>query len=85
MASIRSRITANRFSNGVPWFSTSGRFHPPPTPNRKRPPDSRSRLATCLAVTKTSRCATRQMPVASFRRVVACAAIASDTKGSAVR
>ena len=36
-------------------------------PKRKRPPEIRSRLATSLASHTGSRCATRQMPVPSFR------------------
>jgi len=33
----------------VPWFSISSAFHPAPTTKLKRPPDSRSRLATVFA------------------------------------
>ena len=39
---------------------------PPPMPNRKRPPESRSRLATSLAVVMVSRSMTRQMPGADL-------------------
>src|SRR5436190_1263329 len=54
-------------------------------PNTKRPPDSRSRLATALAVTIGSRCATRQIPVPTTSRSVTAAAIARATNGSRVR
>src|SRR5713101_6657903 len=51
-------------------------------PSWKRPPESRSRLATDLAVVIVSRSMIRQMPVPTFRRVVTAAAYMSDTNGS---
>ena len=51
-------------------------------PNRKRPPETWSRLATALAVWIGSRWTTRQIPVATLSRVVAAAAAASVTNGS---
>ena len=68
----------------MPWFSISSVFHPAPTPNSKRPPDRKSRLATSLAVTIGSRWMTRQMPVPMRRRRVAAAAAVKATKGSRV-
>ena len=53
-------------------------------PKRKRPPESRSRLATSLAVVMGSRSMIRQMPVPSLRRLVAAAAAISETNGSKV-
>ena len=58
----------------VPWCSISSAFQPPPMPSSKRPLDSRSRLATDLAVVMVSRSMIRQMPVPIFRRVVTAAA-----------
>ena len=66
----------------VPWSAISSRFHPAPTPNRNRPPESRSRLATSLAVWMVSRWMTRQMPVPTFSVVVAAAAAMRPTNGS---
>jgi len=73
-----------RLLNSVPWFSISSAFHPAPMPKRNRPPDSRSRLATSLAVVIGSRSMIRQMPVPILRRVVAAAAAIRETKGSKV-
>src|SRR6516225_7182692 len=56
----------------------------PPMPKTKRPPESRSRLATDLAVTIGSRCGTSAIPVPRQRVRVAAAANASPTKGSCV-
>ena len=47
---MRSRISLKRVSNSVPWLAISSAFQPPPMPNMKRPPDSWSSVATCLAV-----------------------------------
>ncbi len=82
MASTRSRSRRQRVLKAVPWSSISSAFQPPPMPNRKRPPDSRSRVATSLAVVIGSRSTTRQMPVPSLRRRVAAAAATSAMKGS---
>ena len=68
----------------VPWFSISSRFQPPPTPNRNRPPERRSTVATSLAVTIGSRSTTRQMPVPSRSRSVQAATAPRTTKGSGV-
>ena len=38
IASIRSRIREKRVLKTVPWLAISSAFHPPPTPNTKRPP-----------------------------------------------
>src|SRR5712671_3633661 len=51
-------------------------------PEDEAAPDSRSRLATHLAVTMGSRCAMRQMPVPITSLRVAAAAKDSATKGS---
>ena len=82
MASTRSRITAMRCLKSVPWLRISSAFQPAPMPNRKRPFETRSRVATLFAVWSGSRCTTRQMPVATFSVVVTAAAAASATKGS---
>jgi hypothetical protein len=65
-------------------LAISSRFQPPPTPKRKRPFETRSIEATCLAVWMGSRCTTRQMPVASRIFRVTAAAAVSATNGSRV-
>ena len=70
MASTLSRMRRKRVSGSVPWFSISSRFQPAPTPNRKRPPEMWSSVATSFAVTIGSRSITRQTPVPSFSRSV---------------
>jgi hypothetical protein len=82
IASTRSRITAKRDANAVPWSAISSAFQPAPMPNRNRPPETWSSVATAFAVWIGSRCTTRQMPVATFNRFVTAAAAASVTKGS---
>jgi hypothetical protein len=82
MASTRSRITSKRDLKSVPWSAISSAFQPPPMPNRKRPPDTWSRVATCLAVWMGSRWTTRHTPVPTLSRVVAAAAADRVTKGS---
>ena len=82
MASMRSRITLLRLLKSVPWSAISSAFQPAPTPKRNRPFEIWSTEATDLAVWIGSRCGTRQMPVATFRRVVTAAAAPSTTKGS---
>ena len=82
IARIRSRITAPRSAKRAPWSSSSSWFQPAPMPKRKRPPERRSSVATLFAVWIGSRCATRQMPVATFSVRVAAAATASATNGS---
>ncbi len=82
MASTRSRMTSKRDANSVPWSAISSAFQPAPIPNRKRPPDTWSRVATAFAVWIGSRCTTRHTPVATRRVVVAAAAAASVTNGS---
>src|SRR4051794_2841150 len=77
MASMRSAMTLLRLLNSVPWSAISSAFQPAPTPNRNRPFEIWSILATDLAVWIGSRCGTRQMPVASFSRVVTAAAAPS--------
>ena len=74
-----------RVAGSVPWWRISSSFQPPPTPKRKRPPDSRSMLATSLAVMIGSRSTTRQMPVPTLSVSVAAAATVSATNGSYVR
>ena len=85
MASTRSRMIEKRRRGSVPWLRISSRFQPPPTPNSKRPPESRSSDATAFAVMIGSRSTTRQMPVPMRSRSVACATVASATNGSCVR
>src|SRR5262245_24141105 len=82
IASTRSRSRRQRDLNAVPWFSISSAFQPPPIPNSTRPPESRSSVATSLAMVIGSRSITRQMPVPSFRRFVAAPAAISATNGS---
>ena len=77
-------MTRKRVSKRVPWCSISSAFQPAPMPNSKRPPETRSRLATALAVTMGSRSVTRQMPVPMRSVLVAVAAAARPTKGSSV-
>ena len=84
IASTRSFRTRQRCLKGVPWFSISSAFQPPPMPKRKRPPESRSSVATSLASVIGSRSTTRQMPVPIFKRSVTAAAAISDTNGSAM-
>ena len=84
MARMFSRMCRQRRLKGVPWFSISSAFQPPPIPKMKRPLESRSRLATDFAVVIGSRSITRQMPVATFSRSVAMAAAVSATNGSYV-
>jgi hypothetical protein len=82
MARTRSCSTRQRVRKSVPWSSISSAFHPAPMPKRTRPLERKSRLATSFAVTIGSRSITRQMPVATFSRVVTAAAVASATNGS---
>ena len=82
IASMRSRTSLWRVVKTVPWFSISSWFQPLPTPNRKRPPDSRSSEATALAVWIGSRWFTRQTPVPTLSVVVAAAAAVRVTNGS---
>src|ERR1700726_3522144 len=44
----------------------SSGFHPAPMPNRKRPPQASSRVATCLAVRIGLRSGIRQQPIPSL-------------------
>ncbi len=85
MASARSRMTPKRWSNGVPWFSISSRFQPAPMPSSTRPPDSRSSVATSLAVTIGSRWMSSEMPVPRRRRSVTIAAAVRAMNGSRMR
>ena len=82
IARTRSRRSFQRVLNTVPWFSISSAFQPPPMPNRKRPPERRSSVATSLAVVIGSRSMTRQIPVPSLSRLVAAAATVSARNGS---
>jgi hypothetical protein len=50
MASTRSRASLWRLAKTVPWLAISSSFQPLPIPNRKRPPETWSIEATCLAV-----------------------------------
>ena len=72
-------MTLKRSSNAVPWFSISSAFHPAPIPNSKRPPETRSRVATVLAVTIGSRSVNRLTPVPSRSVLVTAAAAARPT------
>ena len=74
-----------RVSGSVPWLRISGLFQPAPTPRMKRPPESTSSEATCLASTIGSCSITRLTEVPSTRSSVAAAANASATNGSWVR
>lgn len=80
-----SRATKRRLAKSSPWLSASSSFQPKPTPSTKRPPERRSSVATALAVTIGSRCATSAMPVPISSLVVTTAAAVSATNGSSVR
>ena len=84
IASTLSRMRLKRVSGSVPWFRISSMFQPAPTPNRKRPPEIWSSVATSFAVVIGSRSMTRQTPVPTLSRSVAVAAAASPTNGSIV-
>ena len=84
MASTRSRNSFQRVWKSVPWSAISSLFQPPPMPKRKRPLETTSTLATCLAVWMGSRWTSRQMPVATLRVLEASAAAVSATNGSIV-
>ena len=84
MASMRSRHTFQRRLNGVPWFSISSAFQPPPMPKIRRPLDNRSTDATSLAIVIGSRSITRQMPLPILMVVVTAAAAVSATNRSCV-
>ena len=79
---MRSRISLKRVPNAVPWSAISSAFQPPPMPNSSRPLDSRSTVATSLAVWMGSRCTTRQTPVPSLIVLVTTAAAPMARKGS---
>src|SRR5947199_324817 len=66
----------------VPSSSSPAWFQPPPRPNRNRPADTWSIVATSLAVWIVSRWITRAMPVATLSFLVAQAAAVSVTNGS---
>jgi hypothetical protein len=82
IASTRSRSTRHRVLKAVPWCSISSAFQPPPIPNRTRPPETRSSVATSFAVVIGSRSTTRQMPVPSRSRCVPAPAAVSAMNGS---
>src|SRR5688572_14938326 len=84
MARTCSSSFLNRVLKSVPWCSISSAFQPPPSPNSKRPWESRSRLATDLAVVMVSRSMIKQIPVPTRSLVVAAAAAVSATNGSSV-
>src|SRR3989441_3810841 len=84
MARACSSSRLKRVLNSVPWCSISSAFQPPPSPNSKRPCESRSRLATDLAVVIVSRSMIKQIPVPTRSVFVAAAAAVSATKGSRV-
>ena len=82
IASTLSRMRLERVVGSVPWFRISSMFQPAPTPNRKRPSEMWSSVATSFAVTMGSRSMIRQTPVPTLSRSVAVAAAASPTNGS---
>jgi hypothetical protein len=84
IARMRSRRIFQRRVGFVPWFSISSSFHPPPMPNRNRPPERKSTLATSFASVIGSRSITRQMPVPTFRFFVTAKAAPAATNGSRV-
>src|SRR3954453_14223696 len=55
-------MTPKRRAGSVPWLAVSGSSHPAPMPNNKRPPETRSALATSLAVVIGSRCGPGERP-----------------------
>ena len=71
-----------RRSGGIPRACNSSLSQPMPTPNTKRPCDSRSTLATSLAVCSGWRSGTRQIPVPSLMRREWAAAKVRAVKGS---
>ena len=85
MASTRSRMLPWRVAGSVPWLSISCLFQPAPTPNTKRPPESRSSEEISLASTIGSCSITRHTLVPTISFFVAAAANASATNGSCVR
>ena len=82
MASRCSTARRQRVSNSTPWFSTSSRFQPAPTPSMNRPPEMWSRVAICLASVIGSWLATRAMPVPSRIDEVTAAAAVKTRNGS---
>ena len=56
-------LTLRRVAQATPWSAISSSFQPKPMPSTKRPPESRSSVATALAVTIGSRWAGSRMPV----------------------
>ncbi len=71
MQSTCSRATSRRRAKTTPWSSASARFQPKPIPSTTRPPLRWSRVASSLAKTMGSCCATSATPVPSrMRRVV---------------
>src|SRR5215210_1992908 len=80
----RSSVSLPRVRGSVPWFSISSRFQPTPTPKIVLPPDTRSRLATSLAVTIGSLSTIRATPVPSSNFSVAAAVAVRVMKGSRV-
>jgi site-specific DNA recombinase len=90
------RVRVGAYADGslrVTWFGGRSvgsselisRFQPTPTPKTNLPPETRSRLATSLAVVMVSRSITRATPVPTSSRSVAPAAAVSITNGSRVR
>ena len=63
-------------------ISVSSFSQPAPIPNRKRPPEYMSSVATSLASSNGLRSGTRQMPVPSFSVFVTADALPSATNGS---
>ena len=60
----------------------SSASQPMPTPSMKRPPETMSRLAACLASSSGLLCGRMFTPVPRRRRVVCAARVASAMSGS---
>ena len=84
IASALSRMSFQRVLKSVPWFAISSRFHPAPMPKIKRPFETRSTLAACLAAWMGSRSVRRQIPVATRMVLLASAAAVNAMNGSSV-
>jgi hypothetical protein len=73
MSWMPSSMRAPRVRNGSSRASYSDSCQPTPTPSRTRPPDSVSRVLTCLATSTGCRCGSTSTSVPSVTRVVTAA------------
>ena len=73
-----------RFSNGTPTASNSRLYQPDAIPMSRRPFDSRSMLASCLASTTGLRSGSTRMPVPSLIFLVRAAIAVSSVSDSMI-